>query len=165
MVQPRKQAAPFVYNPYPIIEGKVLSSLVRSALPSAVSRGGEALATPPLSPASLSTHRKAWKHRFFLCAFSLPNTPETGRRPSPASVFPTSARNAPHGAARRLTRGQKKTAGFVPAVCAFCIFFYIPSDGLFPDSCCSAIAIYSSSLCCSNPAIISAKGARSPFTA
>ena len=81
------------------------------------SRG--ALATPTLSPACFSTYRKdrkAGNRCFHRCVFSLPSTPETGRQPLCSSVCPTSARNAPHGAAQRLTWGQKKTAGFVPAV-------------------------------------------------
>jgi len=50
-VQPHPQAFRQIYNPCGFGSAKAGKTVMRSALPSAVNRVGEALATPALSPA------------------------------------------------------------------------------------------------------------------
>ena len=101
--QPRPQDFGRSYNPYGSFGEEVPKTLVRSALPSAVSRGG-AVHRPRLfhlldfRPSKIE--RNARKIALF---YLVRNTPETGLERRSVGVFPTSVGNSPHRATRWLT--------------------------------------------------------------
>ena len=75
-----------------------------------------AFATPFLSPACVSTYRKAESSRCFHLFSSAQNSPETGLDSAARVFFRPLRRNrhtGPHGG----SQGVKKTAGTNPAVC------------------------------------------------
>ena len=135
---------------------KAPQSLMRSALPSAVNRRGKA--RQPLA---------------FSCLFSyrLPISAKPGEnRPKQrfafaGLVFTRFVAVSRHTGRNTGSQGIKKDRRLF-SYGQFNIKFYIVRFGLSSYGVCSsAMDIYSSSLCCSKPAIISANGARSPFTA
>lgn len=101
--QPRPQDFGRSYNPYGSFGAEVPKTLVRSALPSAVSRGG-AVHRPRLfhlldfRPSKIE--RNARKIALF---YLVRNTPETGFVRWSVGVCSTSAGNSPHRATRWLT--------------------------------------------------------------
>ncbi len=101
--QPRPQDFGRSYNPYGSFGEEVPKTLVRSALPSAVSRGG-AVHRPRLfhlldfRPSKIE--RNARKIALF---YLVRNTPETGLVRWSVGVCSTSVGNSPHRATRWLT--------------------------------------------------------------
>ena len=110
--QPRPQDFGRSYNPYGSFGEEVPKTLVRSALPSAVSRGG-AVHRPRLfhlldfRPSKIE--RNARKIALF---YLVRNTPKTGLERRSVGVFPTSVGNSPHRATRWLT-GATSTPRYI----------------------------------------------------
>ena len=110
--QPRPQAFGRSYNPYGSFGAEVPKTLVRSALPSAVSRGG-AVHRPRLF--HLLDFRPIENREIpgqTARSFSARNTPETRLERRSVGVFPTSVGNSPHRATRWLT-GATSTPRYI----------------------------------------------------
>ena len=139
-------------------------TLLRSALPSAVRQDGVHLQPRPfhlLAFPPIEGQRNARLYR--LICFSL--KPPEFRSKILARVFSRPRLNNRHTGRNTGSQGIKKDRRLF-SYGQFNIKFYIVRFGLSSYGVCSsAMDIYSSSLCCSKPAIISANGARSPFTA
>ena len=90
---------------------KPSKSLLRSALPTEVSRVGQLCGTDSFSCFTIDPRRSVLscaKRQFFLCA----KHAQTGRFRRSVGVFPTSVLNSPHRATRWLT-GARPASGYI----------------------------------------------------